>query len=319
MGGELRVTLNRDLSNYKALVVYLDSRPFTDFPVRRALDEPRTIIVTLARTADNDAAWRRLLSSEHGSAQVPFAVGLSDLSATSEANRFRLKFQALGTWRLVPSTLLVALAVLALIAVSRGVLTDAGLGTSLSLGRCQMFVWTSLIVFGFLTIWVRTGATDTITSQSLVLLGISAATALGSVVVDSKKNGAALASIAEARAARDANALKSAIDASAFRRRAHDLAIWEDLLKDANGWSLYRLQVVVWTIVFGVLYLYGVIQELAMPQFSDTILALMGVSGGVYVGFKLPEAEKGGGGQKAPEDERTESEKAKSEEAADKG
>jgi hypothetical protein len=30
----------------------------------------------------------------------------------------------------------------------------------------------------------------------------------------------------------------------------------------------------------------------AMPTFDDTLLALIGISSGVYIGFKFPEARK---------------------------
>ena len=67
------------------------------------------------------------------------------------------------------------------------------------------------------------------------------------------------------------------------------LRLMHDLLQDANGWSLHRVQIFIWTSILAVLFVVGVYRDLAMPQFSDTLLALMGISGGVYVGFKLPE------------------------------
>ncbi len=63
----------------------------------------------------------------------------------------------------------------------------------------------------------------------------------------------------------------------------------EDLLSDANGYSFHRFQIFVWTIVLGILFVRSVWAELAMPQFSETLLGLMGVSAGTYLGFKFPE------------------------------
>jgi hypothetical protein len=62
-----------------------------------------------------------------------------------------------------------------------------------------------------------------------------------------------------------------------------------DLLSDANGYSFHRFQIFAWTIVLGILFVRAVWAELAMPQFSETLLALMGVSAGTYLGFKFPE------------------------------
>jgi hypothetical protein len=64
-----------------------------------------------------------------------------------------------------------------------------------------------------------------------------------------------------------------------------------DLLSDVNGVTFHRFQIVVWTIVLGVIFIYSVWTSLTMPQFSDTLLALMGISAGTYVGFKIPERQ----------------------------
>ena len=64
---------------------------------------------------------------------------------------------------------------------------------------------------------------------------------------------------------------------------------WTDITSDDAGPALHRLQVVAWTIVLGGVFLVEVYRSLAMPEFSGTLLALMAVSGGTYVGFKIPE------------------------------
>jgi hypothetical protein len=65
----------------------------------------------------------------------------------------------------------------------------------------------------------------------------------------------------------------------------------KDLLTDVNGITLHRFQIVIWTLVLGFLFILGVYRELAMPQFSTTLLALMGISSGTYLGFKIPERQ----------------------------
>jgi uncharacterized membrane protein len=64
-----------------------------------------------------------------------------------------------------------------------------------------------------------------------------------------------------------------------------------DLLTDANGITLHRFQIVIWTLILGCLFVYGVYRDLAMPEFSTTLLALMGISSGTYLGFKIPERQ----------------------------
>jgi hypothetical protein len=64
---------------------------------------------------------------------------------------------------------------------------------------------------------------------------------------------------------------------------------FKDLTTDVNGAAIHRLQIFCWTLVLGGIFVIGVYRDLAMPEFSGTLLALMGISGAGYVGFKIPE------------------------------
>jgi hypothetical protein len=41
-----------------------------------------------------------------------------------------------------------------------------------------------------------------------------------------------------------------------------------------------------WNLVFGVIFVRAVYYKLAMPEFSNDQLLLMGISNGTYLGFK---------------------------------
>jgi hypothetical protein len=70
---------------------------------------------------------------------------------------------------------------------------------------------------------------------------------------------------------------------------APSAGFWNDLVRDDRGTvSLDRFQIVAWSVALGCLFLGSVIWELTMPEFSTTLLALMGISSGTYIGFKLP-------------------------------
>ncbi|HXU08833.1 MAG TPA: hypothetical protein VN743_07530, partial [Blastocatellia bacterium] len=62
-----------------------------------------------------------------------------------------------------------------------------------------------------------------------------------------------------------------------------------DVLSDGNGYSFHRFQIFAWTIVLGVIFISSVYNGLTMPEFSATLLGLMGISSGTYIGFKFPE------------------------------
>jgi hypothetical protein len=62
-----------------------------------------------------------------------------------------------------------------------------------------------------------------------------------------------------------------------------------DVLSDASGYSFHRFQIFAWTIVLGIIFVSSVYNGLTMPEFSTTLLGLMGLSAGTYIGFKFPE------------------------------
>jgi hypothetical protein len=53
---------------------------------------------------------------------------------------------------------------------------------------------------------------------------------------------------------------------------------------------VHRFQLFAWTIILGVVFASAVLHEVAMPVFSATLLGLMGLSAGTYLGLKIPEA-----------------------------
>jgi hypothetical protein len=65
-----------------------------------------------------------------------------------------------------------------------------------------------------------------------------------------------------------------------------------DILSDVGGgYSFHRYQICAWTIVLGIIFVSSVYNDLTMPEFSATLLGLMGISSGTYIGFKFPEAK----------------------------
>lgn len=195
-----------------------------------------------------------------------------------------------------------------------------------SLSRCQMGFWFVLVVLAYFFMWLATGELDTITESVLALVGISSATALGARVIDANKRENATSEAN--RLAGEKAGLEAAIPAletqlataapasSDALRVAGDLAartgrlaqveaqlqspslpgkgassghLLTDILSDSAGISIQRFQMFVWTIVLGLIFCGDVYRSLEMPEFSATLLGLMGISSGTYVGFKVPE------------------------------
>jgi hypothetical protein len=182
----------------------------------------------------------------------------------------------------------------------------AGIRAPFSLGRAQMAWWFFLIVFGYIFIWLVTGDRDTIPPSLLGLMGISAATGLAAYAVGSrndrrlaqrKRIDDEIAVVDQALTEADA-ATRAGLEAMRVKLVAQRASLppfpssdgwFNDLVRDERGvFALDRFQMVVWTVVLGGLFLMSVIWELTMPEFSATMLALVGISSGTYIGFKLP-------------------------------
>jgi len=164
----------------------------------------------------------------------------------------------------------------------------------------------------YLFLFMVTGATDTITSSVLGLMGISAATGLAAVAVDNSKQTQAQTEVdklktEQGKLQEEQRALAAGASLAPEKvQRLNDLptliqrqenllhptptkGFILDILSDPDGVSFHRLQIAVWTVVLGIIFVHSVYNVLCMPTFSETLLGLMGISGGTYIGFKIPE------------------------------
>jgi len=234
--------------------------------------ENGTITFELDRNAKNKHIWRQFLYDPlfdpdattrisvgiHGDRPLPRAAG-ANMS-------LRLKKMYVDYWTMLWLALLVIVAIALVVYARRSdMLRDGpsvnGVYQPYSLARVQMAWWFFLLVVGYVFIWLVTGEVDSIAPSLLGLVGISAATALAAVAITSP----------------------SALGPRASEGFFHDL-----ISSDRGVVALDRLQVVVWTLVLGGIFLTSVLWDLTMPEFSATMLALMGISSGTYIGFKLP-------------------------------
>jgi uncharacterized coiled-coil protein SlyX len=65
-----------------------------------------------------------------------------------------------------------------------------------------------------------------------------------------------------------------------------------DILSDGNGVNFHRFQLAAWTLVLSIIFVTQVYIELDMPTFNQTLMGLLGLSAGTYLGLKIPEPTK---------------------------
>jgi hypothetical protein len=231
--------------------------------------ESGTLTFVLDRNQKNKEIWRQYLYNPlfDPDATMRISVGVRGARPLPRADganmTLRLTKLYVDVWTWICLALLLGVAI-ALVVYARnsdmlrnGPRVD-GVRQAYSLARVQMAWWFFLLVLGYVFIWLVTGARNSISPSLLGLMGISAATALAAVAVTTP-------------------------------RPLATAGLWHDLVSDDRGnVALDRFQVVVWTLVLGGIFLNSVFWDLTMPELSATMLALMGISSGTYIGFKLP-------------------------------
>ena len=260
----------------KKIVLFIDQRPLKDATPFPPTDPNKpSLIFPLKRTEHSRDVWTYVLGDAKWSPRdVNVSVGLEDEYAVESPAKLKLKVIPEG-WFFFWAIIFVAIVVIfGVLAHKSDLLRDSGpqpVGgrKPYSLARTQAAWWFFLILASYLFIGIITGDfTTTITTTVLGLLGISAGTVVGSAFVDAGKTAAA---------------------ASPPGPTPVNEYWWVDILSDANGVTFHRFQNAVWSLVLGIIFVVAVYQSLAMPTFSGTLLSLMGISAGTYLGLKIPE------------------------------
>jgi hypothetical protein len=274
-------------SDILKLVPYLDARPLKGIYPESIDPHNHLLTYHLARTEGSKEAWSDLLSNPGFDPRVmSFSVGLEDKEQLQTSATLSLIVIRKQWLMLAIVIFLIVLYIFFRLAARTALLRDGGTGAGVmsgfsvlwrrspkdpnlppfSLARTQMSFWFFMVIAAFVLIWLVIGDTDTITQGVLVLIGISAGTALGATAIDSSKG-----------------------DPSAPRPAETSKGFLNDILSDTTGISFHRFQIVVWTIVLGFIFVRHVLNHLAMPEFSTNLLTLMGISSGTYLGMKLPD------------------------------
>jgi hypothetical protein len=298
------------------------------------------LLFILKRNSLNDTFWRDLLGSprsDHISVSVSLGrqsgAGPSDrIVGVPDSARFGLEVFTRLDLALATGAIVLVLVLVWGHARNRTTLRDnllpqlAPSRQPFSLGRSQMAFWFTLIFASFVVLFFLLQDTDVLTSQALLLMGISGITAAAAVAVDVAKTSPAdvancalqalglntyedvqrvqqeillrqqqLAALPPTSPQRtqlqiEINDRTSILRTYEEKTRPFVSQGWfKDVTTDINGPTVHRLQVVFWTAALGAIFLYSVYRNLAMPEFNGTLLTLMGISSAGYVGFKIQE------------------------------
>ncbi|MDA9549215.1 hypothetical protein ACM43_33155 [Bradyrhizobium sp. CCBAU 45321] len=286
-----------------------------------AIPAPQTLVFEFGQTPDaasDDAKfWRGLLANKTNSGSMPLKIGVSRSQSSTPEAEARSSIELRVYWPYIVGLGALSMALLltgfAIFAAKSSVLRDHSLTNidlaeqnartardaaaadptnadlqkaktkaedelkecmasptrddpagTFSLGRTQMALWLWLSTAGFIFLWLTLGIyRNVITEAILVLLGINSVTGIAAVILD-----------------RDD--LKNPI-------RVKSKRFWSDLLSDEDGPKLHRIQMIGWTAILAVIFIWNVVANFIFVEFDTNLLLLMGIVNSTYLGFKTQE------------------------------
>ncbi|MEO5823672.1 MAG: hypothetical protein ABIT71_24470 [Vicinamibacteraceae bacterium] len=262
----------------------------------RAVDSD-TVRLTFVLDQDSDVEqWKLLLAGQDRKPTFPVALAIAepaDATPVGSAPRLRFVSNAVkapfevrpgARTNFIYALLIALVGVLFTLGRRSNLLRDPGpepgpgFRKPYSLARTQLAVWLVVITGSYLFIWTILGTTNPLNQTALILLGLAVATGITAGAVGTS-GAQPIAALAAGGPGGLAPVVMVAVPVS------RNFAI--DLLTESDGITIYRLQMVVWTLALVWVFGYAVWHDLAMPTFDNTLLGLMGVSNSAYVGGKL--------------------------------
>ncbi|KAB2880913.1 hypothetical protein F9K33_02840 [bacterium] len=161
-----------------------------------------------------------------------------------------------------------------------------------SFSRVQLLWWTLIVFITYIFIYAHIEEFNLLNYSVLILLGISTSTTAFARLVDANEGAFKTPSDKDENKTGESEPSKTYANPHIDRHRHQDEAsggFFRDILSDTEGISIHRLQNLMFTAIFGILFIYRVVQDGRMPEFGETELILMGISSGTYLSLKTSE------------------------------
>lgn len=141
-----------------------------------------------------------------------------------------------------------------------------------SLSKVQLGVWTVIIASSYIYLALCKGdcSNGDLNKTALVLMGIGAGIATTGTIIDKRE----------------------IQDSRPRHQNSPSEGFFTDLLSDADGICVHRFQNLVWTLISIIIYIVKVCQVQGgcqLPELSDTLLMLTGISGATYLALRTGE------------------------------
>jgi hypothetical protein len=295
------------------VTLFLDGKPMVGVPINPPSNPAGELIsFLLVRNAATQGFWDGILGAPEGQFRsVAVSVGLNDRFALPSNSTVNFNVVPAGLFLTWVGVLAVALVLFATLASRSNLLRDSNAQpdpmmkerAAFSAARVQAAFWFFVVLCCYLFISVITGDfLRSMTTGALAILGLAAATAAGSASIDAAKDthdvrvqNAGVVSMAAAFSLNQPGGVpadpekKYALDQAAAKARGASQGFLIDVLSDVNGVSFQRFQLLVWTVVLGIIFCWTTWKSLALPPLDAGLLGTYFVSSATFLSLKLPE------------------------------
>jgi hypothetical protein len=76
----------------------------------------------------------------------------------------------------------------------------------------------------------------------------------------------------------------------AFYQKWTGVAFFIDLFCERENMSFHRVQLIAWTVILAFVFVRSIFVSLGMPNYDPTLLILVGIVNGTYLGLKATAA-----------------------------
>jgi hypothetical protein len=274
------------------LVLFLNGEPMSSVQGRVEDASKQAVLFRLDRKADDAERWSRLIGAPplSGEVSLKVSVGAPDGAPQPRAEAAAITFLVFNQWGFWSGLVAFAAAVgmLIIAGAKTALLRDGDETSTFSLARCQMAWWLCLVTASFVYIWLVTGQiSGVLTSDALILLGISGATGLAAVLIPTPQP-TPQQPTPQQQAPQQQGQLSQGQEKTGIARFLHDL-LHSEVKGGKETPQLHRIQMLLWTIILGFAFIWEVYSGFRMPKFDPNLLIMMGISGSLYLGFKFQE------------------------------
>lgn len=289
--GELRIgaTIGVEVENLSSWSAGHDPQELVPYLNGQALKGVRPEIVDtsrnqlqfhLLRTDRADEVWSNLFQHPGSQRPVTFSVGLEDQKPFPTVFDYEnpLPLTVIPK-RLGIIALVVSLAVFSL-AIGLMITTNIirkhgprlqGKKRPYELGRFLTLLWTTIIVTSYFSVWLITSDSN-LPGSALALMGFSGTVVLAGYAINTEPDE------------------ESSGTAGLGAQSAGFLT---DILADVHGYRFHRFQLLLWNLLLGFMFLFLVWKRLKLPIFGHSLLALVGISTTIHLGFNFLDRPRG--------------------------